>query len=52
MAALWDSLQADLVRLSPVGRQVIAARSGHDVHRDEPEVIVAAVRQMVLELRR
>jgi hypothetical protein len=45
-------LQADLARLSSRGRQVIAARSGHMIHQDEPEVAVAAIREVVQAVRR
>ena len=41
------ALQADLARLSSRSRQIIAARSGHMIHRDEPEVVIAAIREMV-----
>jgi pimeloyl-ACP methyl ester carboxylesterase len=45
-------LQADLARLSSRGRQVIAARSGHMIQRDEPEVVVAGIREVVEAVRR
>jgi pimeloyl-ACP methyl ester carboxylesterase len=44
------ALQRDLVRRSPKGRQVIAAKSGHGIHQDEPELVVAAIRQVVKEV--
>jgi len=40
----------DEARLGRIGRnvrQVIAEKSGHWVHLDEPEVVLAAVREMV-----
>jgi len=39
--------QADLVTLSRRGRQVIAARSGHHIHIDEPELVVSAIREVI-----
>jgi pimeloyl-ACP methyl ester carboxylesterase len=36
-----------LARLSSQGRQIVAAKSGHWIHLDEPEVVVAAVREIV-----
>jgi pimeloyl-ACP methyl ester carboxylesterase len=45
-------LQADLVGLSRDGKQVIARRSGHEIHLDEPEVVVRAVREVVEAVRR
>jgi len=37
----------DLARLSTRGRHVVAAKSGHWVQFDEPDLIVATVREMV-----
>lgn len=45
--AQWRSLQGELVQLSPKGRQVIAAYSGHMVHLDEPELVAEVVRDVV-----
>jgi len=46
-AAVFDKLsadlQADLVKLIPGGRQVIATKSGHEIPRDQPELIVDAI---------
>ncbi|GAB4209748.1 MAG: alpha/beta hydrolase [Roseiflexaceae bacterium] len=39
--------QRELVALSPHGRQIIAARSGHFPQFSEPELVVEAVRQIV-----
>ncbi|MFH1265872.1 MAG: alpha/beta hydrolase [Planctomycetota bacterium] len=44
-AAARAEYQQKLAKLSPVGRQIIAARSGHCPHFTEPEVVVAAVRE-------
>jgi len=49
--ALWDTLQAELARLSPQGTRMIAPRSGHYVQRDEPEIVIDAVRQVVERVR-
>ena len=40
-------LQAELARLSPAGTLIVAARSGHFVHQDEPEVVVDAIRRVI-----
>jgi pimeloyl-ACP methyl ester carboxylesterase len=47
-----QALQADLVHVSEQGKQVIAAQSYHDVQRDQPELVVAAVREVVEAARR
>jgi pimeloyl-ACP methyl ester carboxylesterase len=44
-------LQRDLVRRSPKGRQVIAERSGHGIHQEQPELVVEAIRQTVNEIK-
>lgn len=44
-------LQRELVHRSSRGKQVIAEKSGHNIHRDQPELVVDAVRQVVEELR-
>jgi len=40
-------MQKDLVRRSPRGKQVIAEKSGHNVHQDQPELVIDAIRQVV-----
>jgi pimeloyl-ACP methyl ester carboxylesterase len=42
-------LQQELVKRSPRGRQVIAEKSGHFIHQDQPELVVEAVRRVVEE---
>lgn len=42
-------MQRNLVGLSPKGRQVIAEKSGHFIHQDQPELVIDAVRQVVEE---
>jgi pimeloyl-ACP methyl ester carboxylesterase len=39
----WYELQAQLATLSPRHVHVVAATSGHDVPRDQPDVVAAAV---------
>ena len=39
--------QAELLRLSRNATQVIAPRSGHHVHMDEPELVVATIRDLL-----
>ena len=41
-----------MARLSTRGRQIIAKHSGHFIHEDEPELVVAAIREMVEQARR
>lgn len=43
--------QAALVTLSSVGKQIVAAKSGHHVPLDEPGVVVSAIREIVQKVR-
>ena len=44
-------LQKELVRRSNRGRQIIAKKSGHNIHRDQPELVIDAIRQVVEEAK-
>ena len=46
-----DSLQKDLLNLSTNSKQIIAKKSGHHIHIDEPEVVTEAVKQLVLSIK-
>jgi hypothetical protein len=43
--------QSALVTLSSVGKEIVAARSGHHVPLDEPGVVSSAVREIVQMVR-
>jgi len=45
--ALRLDLHQELARRFPRGRLVVASRSGHHVHHDEPELVVAEIRRLV-----
>jgi pimeloyl-ACP methyl ester carboxylesterase len=42
-----QELQQDLVHRSAKGKQIIATRSGHFIHHDEPELVVSAIREVI-----
>ena len=44
---VWMRLQHDLWKLSPISQQIFAKHSGHDIHLDEPEVVVSAINDVV-----
>lgn len=44
---VWQDLQAQQAALSRQGKLLIAQKSGHDIHIDQPELVIAAVEQMV-----
>jgi pimeloyl-ACP methyl ester carboxylesterase len=46
------AMQADLARLSRRGRLTIVAQSGHRIHQDAPEAVIAAIREVVEAMRK
>ena len=40
-----------LVNLVPNARMMVASESGHDIHQDQPELVVEAIRQVVAGVR-
>lgn len=56
LAPKWElirqELQQDLVHRSTMGKQVIATRSGHFIHRDEPELVINAIREVIEATRK
>jgi pimeloyl-ACP methyl ester carboxylesterase len=55
MQAVWwpitEVLQADLATLVPGARLVVVEESGHLIHEDAPEAVVAAIRDVVGAVR-
>ena len=45
------TLQEILAGLVPYTHHTIASRSGHDIHQDQPELVIAAIRQVVEAVR-
>jgi hypothetical protein len=52
MFADQKRLQADLVQLSRNSKQIIATTSGHAIHRDDPPLVITAIREVVEAIRR
>jgi pimeloyl-ACP methyl ester carboxylesterase len=48
---LWQQLQRELARLVPGGRLVVATESGHDIPHEQPELVLDAIRDVVLAVR-
>lgn len=48
---IWNKLQESLKALSPQSRRIIARGSSHHVMIDRPDVVVAATRQVVNDIR-
>ncbi len=48
---VWLDLQEELTRLSSNSTQMFAAKAGHNIQRDEPQVVSDAILRMVREAR-
>jgi pimeloyl-ACP methyl ester carboxylesterase len=49
---IWiHEIQAQLVRLSTRGRQIVVATSGHRIPDEAPDIVVSAVREVVRQAR-
>jgi pimeloyl-ACP methyl ester carboxylesterase len=48
---LWRQLQRELAHLVPGGRLVIATQSGHNIQHEQPELVLDAIRDVVLAVR-
>ena len=42
--ALWQQLQTELATKSAIAGQIIAQRSGHHIHLDQPELVAQSIR--------
>lgn len=49
--AVWQAMQVELASLSSRGRRVVAEKSGHMIHHEQPELVVQVIRQVVEEVR-
>ena len=47
MERTWRTLQAELAALSTHSQQQVAEASGHEIHLQQPDLVVAAIRQLV-----
>jgi len=48
---LWRQLQNELAAMQPDSSHVIATRSGHDIQHEQPELVLAQVRRVVVAVR-
>jgi pimeloyl-ACP methyl ester carboxylesterase len=51
LLATWSAVQAELASHSPRGRLVVAEGSGHNIQRYRPDLILAAIREVVFGVR-
>lgn len=48
---VWRAMQAELAALSPQGRLVVAEGAGHKIHLDRPDLVVEAIRAVLVDAR-
>jgi pimeloyl-ACP methyl ester carboxylesterase len=48
---IWQKMQAELATFSAQGKLLLAEKSGHKIHIDEPELVVEVIRQVVEQVR-
>ncbi|HEY4702201.1 MAG TPA: alpha/beta hydrolase, partial [Streptosporangiaceae bacterium] len=48
---VWPQLQDELADLSTASRHIYAQRAGHNIHLDEPEAVIRALREMISQCR-
>jgi len=47
---MWLDMHQELMRQSSHAQQILVETSGHFLQREQPEIVVAAIRQMVLTI--
>ena len=48
---IWRTLHEDIARLVPNGRHVVAEESGHDIHTEQPALVVDAILDVAAAVR-
>ena len=51
LEAILRRRNEDLATLVPNARFTVATESGHDIHQDQPELVIEAIRQVVAGVR-
>jgi pimeloyl-ACP methyl ester carboxylesterase len=51
MEGIMTVLQDDLAKLVPNARYAVATKSGHNIHQDQPELVIAEIRKVVEAVR-
>jgi hypothetical protein len=52
MQTLWEKLQADLATWSTRSRREIVPDASHSIQFDRPDVVIKAVREVVMDVRK
>jgi pimeloyl-ACP methyl ester carboxylesterase len=45
----WQELQLELAALSSKGKRIVAEQSGHNIHLEQPELVIRAVQEVLSE---
>ncbi|MBN1855330.1 MAG: alpha/beta hydrolase [Dehalococcoidia bacterium] len=48
---LWEQLVRAYLKLSPHGEWIVAHKSGHNIHFDQPDLVIDEMQQMIQSLR-
>jgi pyridoxine 5'-phosphate synthase PdxJ len=51
MEGIIFALEQDFATLVPDARLIVATESGHNIHQDQPELVIDAIRQVVTAVR-
>ena len=51
MEKVMSDLQVELAQLVPEAKHIIAEQSGHNIHQDQPELVIEAIRMVVNAVR-
>ena len=43
----WQELQVELTALSSQGKRIIAEQSGHNIHLEQPQLVISAIQEIV-----
>jgi pimeloyl-ACP methyl ester carboxylesterase len=44
---VWQELQIELTALSSKGKRIVAEQSGHNIHLDQPELVISAIQEIL-----
>jgi hypothetical protein len=47
----WQTMQAELAALSSKGRRIVVADSGHNIQIERPDIVIAAVQEVVEQVK-
>jgi pimeloyl-ACP methyl ester carboxylesterase len=47
----WQSLHKEWLKQVPSGKHILAEKSGHDIHQEEPELVINAIKEIVESAR-